>query len=72
LCLCKMTADRVPWVGIVIAPVLPSLEEIQRHVALAIGKSNISWPPACLLLMLLNEGSKRWENWILSINRTTL
>jgi hypothetical protein len=56
--LCEMTTDRAPWAGTVTAPMLLLLEEIQCRVALAIGKSNFSWPPARLLPMLPNEGTK--------------
>jgi hypothetical protein len=57
--LCKMTTGMAPWAEIVIALVLPSLEEIQRRVALAIRKSNFSWPPARLLPMLPKEGIEK-------------
>jgi hypothetical protein len=49
--LCEMTADRAPWAEIVTAPMLPSLEEIQHRMVLAIGKSTFTWPPARLLPM---------------------
>jgi hypothetical protein len=54
-----MTADRAPWAGTLTPPVLPSLKEIQRRVALAIGKSTFSWPLARLLPMLPNEGTEK-------------
>jgi hypothetical protein len=41
----------------VTAPVLPLLEEIQRHVVLTIGKLTFSWLPMQLLPMLPNEGT---------------
>jgi hypothetical protein len=58
--LCDMTAGRAPWVGTVTAPSPPSLLEIQRHVAQAIGRSPYSWPPSRLLPMLPNVGTKKF------------
>jgi hypothetical protein len=56
---CEMTANRAPWTGTVTAPELPSLNEIQRRVLLAIGRSTFVWPRLQLLLMLLNEGTEK-------------
>jgi hypothetical protein len=53
--LCEMTTDRAPWARTVTAPKRPSLNETQRHVSLAIGKSTFVWPPPQLLPMFPNE-----------------
>jgi hypothetical protein len=58
--LCEMTADRAPWMGIVTALTLPSLLEVHRRVAQAIGKSTYSWPLAWLLPMLPHEGTEKF------------
>jgi hypothetical protein len=44
----------------VTAPTLPSPLEVQRRVAQAIGRSSYSSPPARLLPMLPNEGTKKF------------
>jgi hypothetical protein len=58
-CLCEMTTRRAPWEGTVTAPELPSLDEIQRRVSVAIGKSTFVWPPSWLLPMLPHEGTEK-------------
>jgi hypothetical protein len=37
----------------------PSLNEIERHVVLAIEKSTFTWPPVRLLLMLPNKETEK-------------
>jgi hypothetical protein len=39
-------------------PELPLLDEIQRRVLMAIGKTFV-WPPSRLLTMLPNEGTEK-------------
>jgi hypothetical protein len=58
--LCDMTTDRVLWVGTVTAPELPSPLEVQRRVALAIGRATYSWPPSRMLPMLPSAGTEKY------------
>jgi hypothetical protein len=46
--------------GTVTALTLPSLLEVQRRVAQAIGRLTYSWPPTRLLPMLPDEGTKKF------------
>jgi hypothetical protein len=57
---CEMMTDRAPWTGTVTASVFPSPNEIQRHVAQAIGKSTYTWPPTGLLPMLPDQGTEKF------------
>lgn len=41
----QITPDKAPFVGMVIAHTRPSLDEIQRRVGQAIGKSRFVWLP---------------------------
>jgi hypothetical protein len=58
--LCDMTTDRAPWVGTVTAPLPPSLLEVQRRMAQAIGRSTYSWLPSRMLPMLPNAGTEKF------------
>jgi hypothetical protein len=58
--LCDMTADCPPWVGTVTAPSPPSLLEVQRRVAQAVGRSTYSWPPSRMLPMLPDAGTEKF------------
>jgi hypothetical protein len=55
----EMKARRDPWEGTATAPELPSREEVQYHVSVAIGKTSYSWPPSRLLPMLPNESTEK-------------
>jgi hypothetical protein len=41
------------------APAFPSLNKIQHHIALAIGKLTFTWPPTRFLPMLPNKETEK-------------